>query len=169
MMHIETNKVVTLSYRLTNLLTGEHIEETNENNPLVFLYGVGSMLPDFEANLHALSAGSNFDFSIAADRAYGIPSEDEIVMIPKNVFCDENGTFDDTHFKVGTLVPMSDGQGHQLQGRILEIKEEEVTMDFNHPLAGTDLRFEGTILEVREATPEEIDHGHAHGPHGHSH
>jgi len=64
---------------------------------------------------------------------------------------------------------MSDGQGHQLRGRILEITDEAVKMDFNHPLAGTDLHFVGKILDVRSATEEEISHGHAHGPHGHQH
>jgi len=168
-MNVSANRVVTLTYKLTNHVTGETIEETNETNPLVFLYGVGSMIPDFEANLSGLNAGSAFDFSIAAAQAYGEPMEEEIVMIPKNVFHDESGNFDEAFFQVGTLVPMSDGQGHQMRGRILEITDEVVKMDFNHPLAGTDLRFEGTVLEVREATADELAHGHAHGPHGHQH
>ena len=64
---------------------------------------------------------------------------------------------------------MSDNDGNQLRGKIVEVDEENVKMDFNHPLAGTDLHFSGEVLEVREATEDEIAHGHAHGPHGHHH
>lgn len=168
-MRINTNTVVSLIYALTNDKTGEAIETTDENNPLVFLYGVGTMIPDFETNLNGKKAGAPFDFLIEAAKAYGLPSEEEIVMIPSNVFHDDKGNFDHAMFSVGTLVPMSDGQGHQLRGRILEITDEAVKMDFNHPLAGTDLHFIGKILDVRSATEEEIFHGHAHGPHGHQH
>ena len=168
-MQINSNTVVSLMYALTNDKTGEAIETTDENNPLVFLYGVGAMIPDFETNLNGKKAGDTFDFSIGAALAYGLPSEEEIVMIPSNVFHDDKGNFDHAMFSVGTLVPMSDGQGHQLRGRILEITDEAVKMDFNHALAGTDLHFVGKILDVRSATEEEISHGHAHGPHGHQH
>jgi FKBP-type peptidyl-prolyl cis-trans isomerase SlyD len=90
-------------------------------------------------------------------------------MVPKNIFHNESGKFDEAFFQVGTLVPKSGAQGHQMRGSILEITEDVVKMDFNHPLAGTDLRFDGSVLEVREATSEELDHGHAHGPHGYPH
>lgn len=168
-MQITTHRVVSLTYALTNDKTGEAIETTDENNPLVFLYGVGAMIPDFETNLNEKKAGDPFDFSIEAAKAYGLPSEEEIVMIPCNVFHDDKGNFNHAMFSVGTLVPMSDGQGHQLRGRILEITDEAVKMDFNHPLAGTDLHFVGKVLDVREATADEISHGHAHGPGGHQH
>jgi FKBP-type peptidyl-prolyl cis-trans isomerase SlyD len=64
---------------------------------------------------------------------------------------------------------MSDNDGNQLRGKIVEVDAENVKMDFNHPLAGTDLHFVGEVLEVREASEEEIAHGHAHGPNGHEH
>jgi FKBP-type peptidyl-prolyl cis-trans isomerase SlyD len=72
-------------------------------------------------------------------------------------------------FQVGAMIPMSDNEGNHLSGKILSITDENVQMDFNHPLAGTDLHFEGSILEVRAATQEELDHGHVHGEHGHQH
>ena len=90
-------------------------------------------------------------------------------MLPANIFHYENGSFDSAMFQVGSIVPMSDSDGNQLRGRILEVNDETVQMDFNHPLAGTDLHFVGTILEVRDAEAEELAHGHAHGPHGHQH
>jgi FKBP-type peptidyl-prolyl cis-trans isomerase SlyD len=67
------------------------------------------------------------------------------------------------------MVPMSDNDGNHLRGKILEITDEHIKMDFNHPLAGTDLHFSIEVLDVREATDEEIDHGHVHGEHGHHH
>jgi FKBP-type peptidyl-prolyl cis-trans isomerase SlyD len=109
-----------------------------------------------------------FKFSIDSENAYGNRTEDQIAMLPSNIFHDENGKFNED-ITVGAFVPMSDNEGNHLRGLVLEIKDELVKMDFNHPLAGTDLHFEGTILEVRPATQEELDHGHAHGAHGHQH
>jgi len=168
-MQIATNTVVSLMYKLTNHQTGEQIEITDETNPLVFLYGVGSLIPDFEANLSGKTTGDTFDFAIPAANAYGLPSEEEIVMIPANVFHDEKRQFDHEMFKVEALIPMSDGQGHQMRCKIMEVTDDVVKMDINPPLAGTDLHFEGTILEVRGASADEISHGHVHGPHGHQH
>jgi FKBP-type peptidyl-prolyl cis-trans isomerase SlyD len=168
-MNINTHKVVSLKYTLTNHQTGERIEETNENNPLVFLFGVGSLLPEFEGNLANKVKGDSFSFSIVAAQAYGEHDAAHVAVLPANIFHDENGTFDEVMFQVGSVIPMSDSDGNHLRGTILEITDETVKMDFNHPLAGTDLHFSGEILDVREATADEIDHGHVHGEHGHHH
>lgn len=168
-MQISNNKVVTLTYTLSDHITGEQIEQTTQESPLTFLYGVGGMIPEFEEKLAGKTTGAHFDFHILAANAYGEQDPQHIVMLPANIFHDENGVFDEEMFKVGNMVPMSDSDGNQLRGRILELTEENVKMDFNHPLAGTDLHFEGTVLEVREAEEPELAHGHAHGPHGHQH
>ncbi|MCE3296768.1 MAG: peptidylprolyl isomerase FKBP-type [Crocinitomicaceae bacterium] len=168
-MQIEQNRVVSLTYKLTNHKTGEKIEETSADQPMVFLVGAGQLIPDFENNLQGKKAGDSFSFSIASDLAYGSHSEEQIVSIPSTVFHDEAGKFDAEYFRVGALIPMSDNEGNQLRGKILDVSPETVKMDFNHPLAGTDLQFEGKILEVREATEDEIAHGHVHGPGGHHH
>jgi len=168
-MNINTHKVVTLKYALTKDQTGEKIEDTNENNPLVFLFGVGSLLPEFEDNLADKMKGDSFSFSIAAAQAYGEHDPTNVAMMPANIFHDENGVFDNVMFQVGNVIPMSNNEGEQLRGTILEITDEFVKMDFNHPLAGIDLHFAGEILGVREATADEIDHGHVHGEHGHHH
>lgn len=168
-MHIEQNKVVSLTYKLSNHTTREKIEETTKDNALLFLFGAGQMIPDFEKNLEGKKAGESFSFAIEAALAYGVKSDDQIAAIPATVFHDETGKFDAEYFKVGAVIPMSDNEGNRLRGTILEVSEEIVKMDFNHPLAGTDLHFEGEILEVREATADEIAHGHAHGPGGHHH
>lgn len=168
-MTIDTNSVVTLNYKLSNHKTGEKIEETTSENPMVFLYGVGSLIPEFEDNLHGKQTGDTFEFSIAAQNAYGDQSEDNVVMIPLNVFHDETGKINENDIYVGALVPMSDNEGNQMRGQVKEINSEFVKMDFNHPLAGQDLHFTGEILDVRKATEDELAHGHVHGPGGHHH
>ena len=166
-MKIETNKVVSLNYKLTNHSTGEQIEETTSDNPMVFLYGVQSIIPEFEKQISGKTAGDNFNFSIESEHAYGNPSDEQIAMIPSTVFHLEDGKLNEEEIFVGSVVPMSDNDGNRLVGQVLEVSEEFVKMDFNHPLAGTNLHFEGVILEVRDASQEELDHGHVHGEHGH--
>lgn len=168
-MQITSNKVVSLKYLLSNHQSGEKIEETNEENPLVFLYGVGGLIPEFEENLADKKVGDLFDFHISASNAYGDHDQEHIAMIPSNIFYDDNGNFDSDMFKVGAMIPMSDSEGNNMHGKIMEVDEENVKMDFNHPLAGTDLHFKGEILDIRAATEEELEHGHVHGEHGHKH
>lgn len=168
-MQIDQNRVVSLTYKLTNHKTGEKIEETGADNPLLFLVGTGQLIPDFENNLQGKQAGDSFNFSIVSEKAYGNRTEDQVVQIPTHVFYDESGKLDENAIRVGALIPMSDSEGNHLRGKVLEVTPESVKMDFNHPLAGTDLQFEGEILEVREATADELAHGHAHGPGGHHH
>ena len=168
-MTIKQHMVVTLNYKLSDNTTGEKIEETTIENPMVFLYGAGSLIPEFEENLHGKSTGDTFEFSIEAANAYGNKVEEMIVAIPREVFLDEDGNFDENTFTLGALIPMTDSEGNHHRGRILEVTEEFIKMDFNHPLADTDLHFCGEVLDIRPATQEEIDHGHVHGPGGHHH
>lgn len=168
-MKIEKNSVVSLRYVLSDNQTGVKIEEADETNPLVFLYGTGSLIPEFEQNIAGLTENETFDFSIEAANAYGIPSDENMAVIPKSVFFDEKGEFIEEQFPIGSLVPMSDNEGNHLRGKVKEISDENIIMDFNPPLAGIDLHFVGSVLAVREATKEELEHGHVHGPHGHQH
>lgn len=168
-MQINTNKVVTLSYKLSNHSTGEKIEETSPEQPMVFLFGAGQLIPEFEQNIEGLKAGDPFEFSITAENAYGTASDDNIVNIPLDVFKNEEGVIDTNEIKVGAVLPMSDNEGNMLRGTILDISDADVRMDFNHPLAGTNLHFSGNIEDIREATEDELAHGHVHGPGGHQH
>ncbi|HTA61661.1 MAG TPA: FKBP-type peptidyl-prolyl cis-trans isomerase [Bacteroidia bacterium] len=170
-MKIEKNKVVSVNYHLTGKLEeepAELIEQTSTEAPFVFLYGAGGMLEDFEKNLAGKAAGDAFDFHIKAEKAYGEHNGDYVAEIPKEAFHVE-GKFDSERVKEGEELPMLDSEGHQMQGMVVEVGDKHVVMDFNHPLAGYDLHFVGSILDVREATEEELDHGHVHGPHGHHH
>lgn len=168
-MTIQEKMVISLNYKLSNHKTGEKIEETTPEHPMVFLYGVGSIIPEFEENIYGKSVGDSFEFVISSQNAYGDIDKDQIAMIPKEVFNDESGKFDENLFPVGALIPMSDGDGNHLRGRVLEVTPEYIKMDFNHPLAGSDLHFIGEVTGIRAATSDELDHGHVHGEHGHHH
>ena len=132
-----------MNYKLTNNQTGEQIEETSTDQPMEFLYGVERIIPTFEEKIHGLEKGDIFDFTIPSADAYGDRNEDQIAMIPVSVFHDETGKINEEHIFVGALLPMTDGEGNHLRGRIMDIMPESVRMDFNHPLAGTDLHFQG--------------------------
>lgn len=161
-MEIKENRVVSLTYELRkDSEKGEVLEQVMDENPLVFLYGNGGMLPKFEENLAGLQAGDSFDFNLTAVEAYGNQNQDAIVNVPVAAF-EVNGVVDQTLLKLGNNIPMQDNQGNRLNGKIIEIADDHVRMDFNHPLAGENLHFKGKISEIREATEEELSHGHIH-------
>ena len=170
-MKIAEDKAVSVNYHLTaskNNGPEELVEQTSVEKPFVFLFGFGQLLPDFETNLEGKQKGDKFDFKVAADKGYGLIEKDYIVKVQKESFI-VDGKFDDTRVKLGEDITMHDHEGNPLIGKVIEIAEAHVTMDFNHPLAGHDLHFVGEVLEVRDATAEELDHGHIHGEHGHHH
>jgi FKBP-type peptidyl-prolyl cis-trans isomerase SlyD len=167
---IAQNTVVSLNYRLTkNNEAGELIEETYGNQPLTFIYGIGMMIPKFEQELNGLKAGDKFSFGIAAADAYGVNDPNMVVNVPMDIFKGQDGKVDSEVVKVGNVLPMQDNQGNRMNGTIIEIAGDQVRMDFNHPLAGQDLHFTGDIISTREATKEELEHGHVHGEGGHQH
>lgn len=165
-MQVGKNRVVSLTYTLT-INSGEVVDTATEEQPFTFIHGVGMTLPLFESNLMDLKAGDEFDFQIDASNGYGLSSEEFKVSLPRAVFSGPN--VPDDVLQVGNMVPMQDQDGNPLNGVILEFDDETVKVDFNHPLADQDLNFKGSIIEVREATSEELDHGHVHGPGGHHH
>jgi len=168
-MQITKNTVVSLSYVLKrDDAKGEIIEETRAGDPLVFLYGNGQMLPKFEEHLNTLKAGDAFEFTLASDDAYGELDQDAIIDLDKSIFMIDGKT-DDELLSIGNVIPMRDDQGHMLQGTVVSVGDDLVRMDFNHPMAGNVLHFKGNVIEVREATAEELSHGHAHGAGGHHH
>ena len=99
---------------------------------------------------------------------YGESDPQAIVDLPKDVF-KVNGEIQDDLLVEGNVIPLQDQNGSPLQAVVLEVGEDTVKMDFNHMLAGKTLHFKGEVVEVRQATQEEINHGHVHGPGGHHH
>lgn len=168
-MQIKKNTVVSLSYVLKrDNANGEIIEETKAGDPLMFLYGNGQMLPKFEENLSTLSTGDNFEFTLSSEDAYGEMDQDAIIDLDKAIF-EVDGKVDEEMLAIGNVIPMRDDQGHMLQGIVVSVTDQHVRMDFNHPMAGNVLHFKGNVIEVREASAEELSHGHAHGAGGHHH
>jgi FKBP-type peptidyl-prolyl cis-trans isomerase SlyD len=161
-MTIKPNTVVALTYDLHTNQNGEKtfVEQANEENPLVFLYGVGMMLPKFEENLAGLTSGATYDFGLLATDAYGDINADAVAELPLDLFGDMEKP------EINSMIPLQDNEGNRLRARVVEVTDTLVIADLNHPMAGKDLHFTGTILNVREATADELAHGHAHGMHG---
>ena len=163
-MNIQPNSVVSLTYDLYTDQDGEEafVEKADEENPLVFLAGVGMMLPKFEENLSGLTIGDTYDFKLSAADAYGEIDENAFADLPMDMFKDVEKP------QVDTVLPLQDNNGHEFSARVVEVTDEAVVVDLNHPMAGQPLHFIGKILNIRPATEDELSHGHAHGADGHS-
>jgi len=164
-MNVSKNKVVSISYELK--VDGDLIDAAQADNPLVFLYGHGQLLPLFEDNIKDLAEGDSFEFMIPSKDGYGEVNDQAIVELPKEIFVID-GELQEDLLVIGNRLPMRDSEGNALDGTVVEVTDNSVVMDFNHPLAGKDLYFTGKVENVREATAEEISHGHVHGM-GHDH
>lgn len=165
-MKIKSQHVVSLTYDLyvkQDNGAEELVESATEEQPLVFLYGAGQMLPKFEENLSDLSTGDSYEFRLAAEDAYGNYDDEAVASLPKEMF---QGT---DIPEIGSMLPLQDNHGNHFQGQVVSVAEDSVIVDLNHPMAGQELHFKGKIVNVRPATPEELSHGHAHGPDGHHH
>lgn len=162
-MTIAKDKMVSVTYNLRlDGKDGEIFETAEKTNPLVFLCGAGMMLPAFENVLMDKKAGDSFEIFIPAIDGYGEENEDAIVDLPKNIF-QVNGKFDEELITPGNSVPMMSSNGQRMEGLVISVEDETVKMDFNHPLAGEDLHFTGEILEVRDATEEELKSAYSAG------
>ncbi len=156
-MKIEINKFVTLAY---DLHVGEDderelMESATKEVPLEFIFGTNSMLQSFENQIEGKNPGDTFSFTLTPEEAYGEFEDEKILELPKNVF-QVDGEIDDEILFEGNTIPMMDTDGNKLMGSIIEVKGDIVSMDFNHPLAGETMHFTGNVIDVREATVEEI-------------
>ncbi|MFA7493215.1 MAG: FKBP-type peptidyl-prolyl cis-trans isomerase [Proteiniphilum sp.] len=156
-MQISDNKCVTVTYDL-NVGEGEErelMERATVQQPLEFIFGTNSMLEAFEDQLRGLSQGDTFSFRLTPEEAYGDYDDTKLLELPKNIF-EIDGKIDKEVLFEGNTLPMMDSSGNRLVGSVVSIGDEVVTMDFNHPLAGEIMHFEGTVMGVREASVEEI-------------
>ncbi|MDR0892148.1 MAG: FKBP-type peptidyl-prolyl cis-trans isomerase [Mediterranea sp.] len=156
-METAENKYITVAYKLYTLEDGEKelFEEAQAEVPFQFISGMGTTLEDFEKQVVALAEGDKFEFSIPAANAYGEYDEEHVIELPKSVF-EIDGKFDDERVIVGNVIPLMTNDGQRVNAIVQEIKPEVVVVDLNHPLAGSDLFFEGEVIENRPATNEEI-------------
>lgn len=168
-MQVSKNKVVSLTYtlRLDNE-QGEMIQETGTDHPMVFIFGSGMLLPAFESNIANLATNEKFSFGLLAGDAYGEMNPNAVIDLDIEIFM-EDGQLNESLVSKGNTIPMQDSDGNRMDGVVVDITDSTVKMDFNHPLAGKNLHFSGEVVALREATAEELAHGHVHGEHGHHH
>ena len=152
------NKYVTVAYELyTDNDKGIHelVEKAPIEHPFQFISGLGIALDSFESKILALAEGETFDFVLKVDEAYGPYEQDHVIELPKETFA-INGRFDKDMVYPGAVLPLVNADGMRFQGLVLELKDNTVIIDLNHPLAGKDLHFKGQVVTMRDATNEEI-------------
>lgn len=159
-MQISNEKVAAIHYTLRNN-AGEILDSSEGKDPLYYLHGFGNLIPGMEEGLEGKVVGDKFQITVSPEKGYGVRNEEAVQEVPREAFGDSD-------VKVGMQFRAGNDQGQYIV-TIVEIGEETVKVDGNHPLAGVELSFDVEIMEVREASSEEIAHGHVHGPHGHNH
>lgn len=158
-MKVEDNKVVSIHYKGTFKEDGAVFDSSEGREPLLFLYGKGMIIPGLEEGMKDLSIGDKKTIEVGFEKAYGPVMPEAKQEVPKDQLPQ------DAELTVGMQL-MAQGPQGAIPVTITEVKEATVTVDFNHPLAGKDLIFEIEVVEVREPTKEELEHGHAHGEGG---
>ncbi|MDD2747796.1 MAG: peptidylprolyl isomerase [Acidithiobacillus sp.] len=154
-MIISKDKVVTIDYSLTDE-EGELIDSSVGEEPLVYLHGHHGVIPGLEQALAGRRAGDRLEVSIPPEEGYGDWDEDLVEVVGVEDFDDAE------ELEIGTQFETMTEDGTRL-ATIIDIEGDEITVDLNHPLAGMTLNFDVTVLEVRDATAEELAHGHVHG------
>lgn len=155
-MNVETQKAVTLTYTLTDD-QGNILDKADTNEPFIYLHGTGGVIPGLEKALDGKSVDEQMIVNLKAAEAYGDRSDNLIQEVPKEMF----GELDDKDMFVGAQFHAETDQGMQVV-TVNAINEETITIDGNHPMAGKDLNFDVTVVAVRDATEEELAHGHIH-------
>ena len=158
---VEKNTVASVHYTGT-FPDGEQFDSSVGGNPMSFLVGHGQMIPGFEEEIMGASVGEKREFSLSPERAYGERNEDLVNTASLDDFPDAD------EIKVG-MMGVAQTEYGQMPFSVTEIEGDQVTIDYNHQMAGKTLRFEVEVIEVRNASEEELAHGHVHGPGGHHH
>lgn len=157
-MKIAKHNVVTMHYAVSDS-EGTLIDSSYEDKPMAIIQGTGYLIPGLDDALVDHAAGDKFEVSVACEQAYGERHDDYVQTVPKELLA---GVED---LSVGTQLRATTDDGEQTV-IVIDVQDEEITVDGNHPLAGLDLSFDVEILEVREATEEELAHGHVHAEGG---
>jgi FKBP-type peptidyl-prolyl cis-trans isomerase SlyD len=171
-MQISEKKVVTITYELyiqSQEDDYEIVEVVGEDQPMVYLAGHSGLPVDFEIKMAGLKVVDDFDFELGPQEGFGDFSEDDVADFPLDMFKIENGEIPADLLEIGNFVPFTNDDGSQITGRIYAVEGDIVKVDFNHPLAGKTLKFEGKVIGLRDASQEELDHGHVHGEGGVQH
>ncbi|WP_308367837.1 MULTISPECIES: peptidylprolyl isomerase [unclassified Microbulbifer] len=154
-MKIANHSVVEMHYTLKDA-DGTVIDSSADGEPLKYLQGVGNIIPGLEQEMLDKSIGDKFTAVIPPEEAYGPQNPELIQTLPRSAF----GGVD--KLEVGMAFRAQSTEGQPIEVEIIDIDGDQVTINGNHPLAGVELHFDIEVVSVREATPEEIDHGHVH-------
>lgn len=160
-MQIEKHAVVTLAYTLKD--ANDRIIDQSDDGSFCYLHGASNIIPGLENALTGKAAGDELTVSVPPEEGYGVHDAGKTQAVPREMFPVEE------EIVAGMQFHAQGPDGHQLVVTVVKVEEDRVTVDGNHPLAGVQLNFDVKVLEVREATGEEITHGHVHGPDGHHH
>lgn len=157
------NYSIAVNYSLYTIENGnkELEEQTTPDTPFRFLSGFGMTLDAFEKNVVDLNVGDDFDFTLSLDEGYGEHVDERVIELDREMFCIE-GKFDHENVFDGAIIPLQNADGQRFYGQVVGINDQKVTVDLNHPLAGKELNFVGSVTEKREATNAEIQAMIAH-------
>ena len=161
-MQVGAKKAVAIDYTLT-IDGGIVVDASEKGAPLWYLHGANNIVPGLEKELTGMTVGEEKTVVVSPAEGYGERLDERVHQVPKDQFPPG------TDFALGDQVVAQSPDGHQVPARIAGIDAKEVTVDFNHELAGKELTFAVRIAEVRAASKEELAHGHIHGPGGHAH
>lgn len=160
-MQIENNRVVTLVYTLKD--NDENIIDKSDDGSFCYLHGASNIIPGLENALTGKTAGEELSVSVAPEEAYGVRDDEKLQKVPRDMFPPEQ------EIEAGMQFHAQSPEGQTMVVTITAVEDDGITVDGNHPLAGIHLNFDVRIMEVRDASKEEIEHGHVHGPDGHQH
>lgn len=152
---VQDNTVVSLDYTLT--VDGGIVDQSDENEPIQFLQGHGQIIPGLEKQLYGMSIGESKKVVVPPAEGYGDADEDAFADIPRNEFPPQ------IPLEEGVALQLRDQSGEVIDAYIVDVKMDTVRLSFNHPLAGKELHFSVTVTDLRDATEDELAHGHVHG------
>lgn len=162
-MEQNVNRQISVSYDLYSIEEdGRHlIERSTPGQTFDFISGCGIALEAFEKQLEPLKSGTDFDFTLTPEQAYGEYNEELVLELGREMFF-VDGQFDHQHIRIDAVVPLRNEQGDQFLGRVIDIRDEVVVIDLNHPLAGKTLNFKGTVVHSHDASEAEIQQAIRH-------
>jgi len=160
-MIVEKDKAVSFHYTLKNA-EGEQMETSREKDPMSYLHGANNIIPGLEKAMEGHAVNDEFSVTVEPEEAYGVRNESNVQRVPLKRLKGIG------KISVGQVLNLQTNQG-QVQVTVLKVGRFNVDVDGNHPLAGRQLTFDVEIMDIREASEEELEHGHVHGPGGHQH
>jgi len=153
-LKVEKDLVISMDYELK--VENSVIDYSEEGDPIIFLQGHGNIIPGLEKAIQGMKIGDSKEVFVKAAEAYGEFDPENFTEVPRTEFPEE------IPLEIGTEIGVNDENGEELSAYIEEVDVDKITLNFNHPLAGKDLEFKVKIVDIREATAEELEHGHIH-------